>query len=167
MEQKVITSKRVLGSDDDEVVGGEDKNNDDDLNDEDGNWDEGEVLFGLGDQNTKVTYDGQAHGIDYLYVKNGDDWVKVEGTLSVTYTSQETEDNDKTTNDGAVDAATYDVTITITTTQNTLFELPEGGYKAEITIEKAPLTITGTYTCDDISSASSFDASTSGVVHSR
>ncbi len=159
-----LTVIRVLGSDDDEVVGGEDKNNDDDLNDEDGNWDEGEVLFGLGDQNTKVTYDGQAHGIDYLYVKNGDDWVKVEGTLSVTYTSQETEDNDKTTNDGAVDAATYDVTITITTTQNTLFELPEGGYKAEITIEKAPLTITGTYTCDDISSASSFDASTSGVI---
>ena len=144
-----LTVIRVLGGDDDEVVGGEDKNDDDDLNGEDGSWDEGEVLFGLGDQNTKVTYDGQAHGIDYLYVKNGDEWVKVEGTLSVTYTSKETDDNDKTTNDGAVDAATYDVTITLTAGQNTLFELPAGGYKAEITINKAPLTVTGTYTCEE------------------
>ena len=148
-----LTVIRVLGGDDDEVVGGEDKNGDEDLNDDEGNWDDGEVLFGLESGNATPTYDGKAHGIDYIYIKNGEEWIEISAeNATITYTAQE--DGDRTSvgdENGAVDAGTYTVSIAINSNadNNILIETPTEGYTKEITVTKANLTVTGTYTCEE------------------
>ena len=159
---------RVLGNDDqDDMIGGDDG----DGEDEDGNFTGDNDYILVGDA-ADVTYSGQPYELKDLY------WV-VDGQKTkiaideVTYAVDNSIENNTATalnsDSKAVDAGHYTATVKVTSSteegsENYFETSTSESLVFKFEIKQAPLTITGTYTCDDISSASSFDASTSGVI---